>query len=172
MTESQKLRLTAEEVAAGILEREQGDKVEYGVLDPSAFSEDGGPSIAERMYKLGLALRPADNKRIGKLGALGGWDQMRSRIKGDGDAPMIYCFETCRDSIRTIPSLPHDPDRPEDLDTKAEDHAADDWRYACMSRPLAADAPQPVKEDFAGIEPTFEEMRRRNAARLARRRAI
>jgi hypothetical protein len=27
------------------------------------------------------------------------------------------------------------PDRPEDLDTSAEDHAADECRYACMSRP-------------------------------------
>ncbi|NBQ33281.1 MAG: terminase, partial [Proteobacteria bacterium] len=25
--------------------------------------------------------------------------------------------------------------RPEDVDTDGEDHAADEWRYACMSRP-------------------------------------
>jgi hypothetical protein len=48
---------------------------------------------------------------------------------------MIYCFSTCRDSIRTIPVLQHDPNRAEDLDTNSEDHAADDWRYAAMSRP-------------------------------------
>ena len=48
---------------------------------------------------------------------------------------MIYCFDTCADSIRTIPTLQHDTSRPEDLDTNAEDHAADEWRYACMSRP-------------------------------------
>ena len=48
---------------------------------------------------------------------------------------MLYCFNTCVDSIRTIPSLQHDPDRPEDLDTEGEDHAADEWRYACMARP-------------------------------------
>jgi hypothetical protein len=40
------LKLHAEEVGKGILEREQGETISYGVLDPSAFKEDGGPSIA------------------------------------------------------------------------------------------------------------------------------
>ena len=30
------------------------------------------------------------------------------------------------------------PGRPEDLDTNAEDHVADQARYACLSRPLTA----------------------------------
>jgi hypothetical protein len=54
--------------------------------------------------------------------------------------PMIYCFSTHADSIRTIPALQHDPARPEDVDTESEDHAADEWRYACMSRPRPAAA--------------------------------
>jgi hypothetical protein len=58
---------------------------------------------------------------------------------------MIGCFSTCRDSIRTLPMLQHDAARPEDLDTRAEDHAADDWRYACMSRPLAHAPPEPMR---------------------------
>lgn len=48
---------------------------------------------------------------------------------------MIACVDTCIDSIRTIPTLQHDPDKAEDLDTEQEDHAADEWRYAVMSRP-------------------------------------
>ena|SRR6266403_1686132 len=56
--------------------------------------------------------------------------------------PMIYFFSTCVDSIRTIPVLQHDPHRAEDLDTKAEDHAADDVRYACMSRPWIKSLPK------------------------------
>ena len=71
-------------------------------------------------------------------GAMGGWDQMRARFVGDEDGrPMIVCFSTCVDSIRTIPALQHDPDKPEDLDSDMEDHAGDDWRYGCMSRPWA-----------------------------------
>jgi hypothetical protein len=130
------LKLTAEEVAHGILAKEQpGEKIAYSVLDPAAFAVDGGPSIAERMAKVGATFRRADNKRVSQLGALGGWDQMRQRMKGEEGRPMIYCFSTCTDSIRTIPALQHDPDKPEDLDTDGEDHAADEWRYGCMSRP-------------------------------------
>lgn len=132
------VRLTAEEVAAGIKKREDDAKEVgmHGVIDPSAFAQDGGPSIAERMGIAGAWFNRADNKRVAASGALGGWDMMRNRLKGESeDRPMVACFSTCRDSIRTIPSLQHDQDRPEDLDTEAEDHAADDWRYGCMSRP-------------------------------------
>ncbi|MGH7009898.1 MAG: terminase large subunit domain-containing protein, partial [Caulobacteraceae bacterium] len=76
------LRLTAEEVAAGIREREKGDEIAFGVADPSMFREDGGPSIAERMRRCKVFFRPADNTRVGKAGALSGWDQMRARISG------------------------------------------------------------------------------------------
>jgi hypothetical protein len=45
------LRMVAEAVAAGILERQGGEQVIYGIADPSIFREDGGPSIAERMRR-------------------------------------------------------------------------------------------------------------------------
>lgn len=140
------LKLTAEAVGAGLRERERGDKkIDYGVIDPAAFTQDGGPSIQERIWEGSqrqVIWRRADNSRVSQRGAMGGWDQMRSRLIGESDdRPMAVCFSTCHDSIRTIPVLQHDPDRLEDLDTDSEDHAADDWRYACMSRPWVR--PQP-----------------------------
>lgn len=127
------LKLTAEEVGAQIKALEQGEKIRDGVMDPAAFARNGGPSIVERM---GVFWRQADNARVGGRGHMGGWDAMRARLKGDADGnPMLVTFSTCKDSIRTIPVLQHDRLRPEDLDTSAEDHAADEWRYACMSRP-------------------------------------
>ncbi len=57
---------------------------------------------------------------------------------------MIACFNTCVDSIRTIPALQHDPLRAEDLDSEMEDHAADEWRYACMSRPWTTNTASPA----------------------------
>lgn len=130
------LRLTAEEVAVGIRERDEKETFAYSVLDPAAFAHDSGPSIAERMAGAGVLFRRADNKRIAtRGGAIGGWDQMRSRLKGTDGIPRMFFFNTCRDSIRTIPVLQHDLDKPEDLDTDQEDHAADEVRYACMSRP-------------------------------------
>lgn len=147
------LKLTAEEVGAGIAERD-GGPVNNGVLDPSAFKEDGGPSLHERIHRGSggkVSFRPADNARVQGKGAIGGWDQMRSRLVGDGDGnPMIVCFSTCVDSIRTIPALQHDDKRPEDLDTDMEDHAADDWRYACMSRPWVAAPLKPEPKNKSG----------------------
>lgn len=145
------LKLSNSELAQGIVERERSDpKLSYGVLDPSCFAEQGGPSIAEQINselisaKL-VPFRQADNKRVAQKGAMSGWDQMRGRLHGDVQGnPMIVTFATCRDSIRTIPVLQHDKDRPEDLDTESEDHAADEWRYACMSRPYV---PSQLVED-------------------------
>lgn len=134
------LKLTAEEVGAGILEREVGEKVSGGFLDPSAFAHNGGPSIAERIFEGGKRKVPfhaADNSRVAKHGAQGGWDQVRARLKGDADGrPMIYFFENCVHAIRTLPALQHDQMRAEDVDTEGEDHAPDEIRYACMSRPF------------------------------------
>jgi hypothetical protein len=136
------LKLHADQVGEGLVAREAKDqKLVGGVLDPAAFAEDGGPPISERinseLIKAKLVpFRPADNKRVPGRGAMGGWDQMRGRLVGDDDGlPMIVTFSTCLDSIRTIPALQHDPLKPEDLDSDMEDHAGDEWRYACMSRP-------------------------------------
>lgn len=144
-------------MAEGILEREKDDpKLSWGVLDPSAFAEHGGPSIAEQINEIlvkakKVPFREADNKRVGQKGAISGWAQVRQRLYGDADGnPMICCFNTCVDSIRTIPVLQHDPDKPEDLDTEAEDHAADEWRYACMSRPFNRNRTQESKKQEIG----------------------
>lgn len=148
------LKMHAEAVGKGLWDREEKDpKLAYGVLDPSAFKEDGGPSIASRITNGSgrkIWFRHADNSRVAGKGAMGGWDQMRGRLVGDDDGnPMIVCFSTCLDSIRTIPALQHDADRPEDLDTDMEDHAGDDWRYACMSRPWVkpAASKEPKRRD-------------------------
>jgi hypothetical protein len=172
------LKLTAEQVADRIIARERKDaKLSYGVLDPSAFKEDGGPSIAERinsrLIHAGLAaFREADNARVSRTvsrdrgGPMGGWDQLRGRMIGTAKTdehglinwasgrPAIYCFATCTDSIRTIPTLQHDPHRAEDLDTNSEDHAADDWRYAAMSRPWLKTkmAPEEPKDGYRPAE--------------------
>ena len=168
------LKLTAEQVGDGIAKREASDpKLAYGVMDPRAFAEDGGPSIMERLngrlIATGLqAFRKADNKRVGQAGSMdargpmSGWDQMRARVLGKSGRPMVYCFNTCVASIRTIPVLQHDVDRPEDLDNSGncEDHCADEWRYACSSRPWrrfiapadpARDAYRVPNDDMDGV---------------------
>jgi len=149
-TPNEGLRLTAEEVATGIATREAGERLKYGVLDPAAFNQDGGPSIGERINKVlhgtGLVgFHRADNTRVGARGAMSGWDQMRARISGDERGPRLFVFDTCKDFLRTVPVLQHDPDRPEDLDTETEDHVADEARYGCSSRPWVP-SPAPAKK--------------------------
>jgi len=144
------IKLTAEEVALGILARtDPFEKINDSVLDPSAFAQNGGPSIAERMMTAArherrtLNLRQGDNKRIP------GWDQLRDRLKG-ADAPMIYFFSTCQHAIRTIPSLQHDETNAEDVDSDGEDHAGDAIRYLCMARPWVRTAPESAAGPWAG----------------------
>jgi len=153
------LKMDASEVGRKIKELD-GDHDISGsasVLDPSAYAVDGGPSIAERMAKQGAIFRKADNRRVASRGAMGGWDVMRERLKGNEDGrPMIYWFETCKASIRTIPALQHDEKRPEDLDTDQEDHAADAVRYACMSRPYTR--PKPKKARPIDARPTYNDL--------------
>lgn len=139
------LKLTAEQVAEGIKERERGETIGPSVADPSIFSEDGGPSIAERHRRAGVIWRAADNARVARNGAMGGWDQMRARIEGREGRPLLYVFDTCRDFIRTVPVLQHDKLRPEDLDSDGEDHVADEARYACMARKMTPEPAAPAR---------------------------
>lgn len=152
------LKMDAAEVGRRLAVLEGSEKLAYGVLDPRCFGKDSGPtapSIAEmlneQLERKGLvAFHMAQNIRVPRIGIsnrdgtgpINGWDQMRMRFVGKlGETgkplglPMVYCFNTCVASIRTIPVLQHDEAKPEDLDTKSEDHAADEWRYACSSRP-------------------------------------
>lgn len=157
------LKLTAEEVADGIRERQGTDRPELSVLDPSAFARNGGPSIAERMSARRTIFIPADNTRTGTRGALGGWDLLRQRLKGDNGIPMLYFTTSCPATIRTLPALQHDPQRIEDVDTHGNDHCGDETRYACSARPWVREAPNPseVKHGFPTINELIEAKRRK-----------
>ena len=122
-----------EEIAR--IEREhpwlRGRRIE-GVADPSIFDRSRGESIAETALKHGIHFTRGDNKRIP------GWMQCHERLRFDENGyPMMYVFSNCTEFIRTVPLLQYSSSSPEDLDTDGEDHIADEWRYACMSRPIA-----------------------------------
>lgn len=123
------LRMEVAEVAKQCLARAKR-KLAYCVADPSMWKVDGGPSHAEVMGRHGLILRAGDHNRHA------GYLEMRGRIAGNEDGPMLYVTKNCHDGFwRTIPDLVMDEADPEDVDTDQEDHAYDDARYACMSRP-------------------------------------
>ena len=59
---------------------------------------------------------------------------------------MFYCFQSCKEFIRTIPLLQHDEHKVEDLDTSLEDHIADEWRYCCMKHVLKGSEIPEIKD--------------------------
>lgn len=141
------LKLSIEEIARGINWRERDEpkredgrpNIAYRVADPSGAAQNGGPSFFERMAAspFRIILQEADNKRVPKRGAMGGWDMVRQRLKGEDGRPMMYFMDCCPDAIRTLPAMQHDENNPEDIQTQSEDHAPDEIRYACMSRPYS-----------------------------------
>lgn len=153
------LRLDAAQVAQGIANRIGNDKLMYIAADPSTFKRDGGPSIMETFAINGVFLRRADNAR------LAGWDKVRQHLNGylglKDDAPpgtrepLLYILDNCPDTIRTLESVPADTDKLDDVDTKAEDHAADDLRYGVMSRPWIIDSLPPMK---VAEKPTLDQL--------------
>lgn len=105
-----------------------------GVADPAIWDRSRGMSVEEQIRNVfsGVIFQKGDNTRLaGKM-------QLHERLKFDDDGrPMLYAFETCRDFIRTIPSLVYDARKPEDIDTAGEDHIYDETRYFLMNRPIA-----------------------------------
>lgn len=123
-----------DELADEINRLSVGETYEYSVADPAIFAKtgfvdaNGGQTIAESFARRGVMFMPASNRRID------GWALMHQYLNWkDGKPPMLMYFNTCYNSIRTIPSLVHDDIKPEDLDTMGEDHAADVDRYMLMS---------------------------------------
>lgn len=103
----------------------------HGVADPAIWDASRGDSIADTAAKEGIYFSPGDNKRIP------GWMQIHYRFAFDSKGyPMMYVFNTCKSFIRTIPTLCYSETIVEDVDTKMEDHIADETRYFCMSQPL------------------------------------
>jgi hypothetical protein len=97
--------------------------------------------VAERMAARGVVFKRAANDRRA------GYQEVRARLRGAGDGeggggrPMLFVFSTCTDGfLRTLPELVLDAHDPEDVATSQEDHAYDEVRYACMSRPWRSNA--------------------------------
>lgn len=119
-----------------------------GVADPAIFIDNGGIKIAEAGYKYGIYFEPGSNARIP------GWDQVHYRLAFNEEGyPRMYFFNTCKDSIRTLPLLMHDKNMSEDVDSKMEDHAADEIRYLCMSRPIDPVLDSPTYKPMYGADP-------------------
>ena len=129
-------KVTAEDLADMIKDIESGERIKYGVLDSSLWHNRGdrGPSLAEKMNMKGCRWRPSDRSRGSRVA---GKNEIHRRLQVDEftEEPRMLIFNTCRNLIEQLPSIPLDKNNPEDVDTKSEDHLYDALRYGLMTRP-------------------------------------
>lgn len=129
------------EVARLINQYENGERVLPKMADPAiwkgAGNQNTGQTVADMFAKEGILFTPANNDRIAGKQA---WHDALSTAP-DG-LPKLQVFENCTELIRTLPSLPYDKHRVEDVDTQAEDHLYDAGRYALINQ-RPAKTPKP-----------------------------
>ncbi len=108
------------------------------VAGADVFSrQSDGTTIAAQYAKHGITLRVANTDRVN------GWAEILTRF-GDVDAgirPTLFIHQRCGRLIETLPTLQHDPNRPEDVlkvdadeDGVGGDDAADALRYLVATK--------------------------------------
>lgn len=101
--------------------------------DPSLWKQNAnvetGETVAIIFQKAGLIFQPANNDRKNGMNAI----HEALAIAPDGK-PNLQIFSNCVNTIRTLPSLPYDANKPEDVDTRAEDHLYDCLRYGLVNQ--------------------------------------
>lgn len=121
------------ELARLIKQLEGPERVMPKMADPAiwkgAGNQNTGETVADMFAREGISFTPANNDRIAGKQA---WHTALS-IAPDG-LPKLQVFENCIHLIRTLPSLPYDRHRVEDVDTEAEDHLYDAGRYALVNQ--------------------------------------
>lgn len=125
-----------------------------GIADPAIWQKTTGISIEDTAVENGIYFQKGDNTRAG-----GGWDQVHYRFSFDVNGkPRMYIFNTCKDFIRTIPTLMYDEHKVEDLDTDGEDHIADETRYICNHlpiKPIASNSAKEIGDDPLNMEAEY-----------------
>lgn len=146
------LKMLATQVTKGIIERELKmgyyGRVSPGPADNSIHDVENGASIGADMAKSVMIGNQRysgiqwarSNKSAGSR--KNGWELMRIAIVnaqppdhgGPRENPGLFVFRNCQDGfLRTVPGIPRDETDMDDVDTDAEDHAADEARYALLS---------------------------------------
>jgi hypothetical protein len=124
----------------GLWDDERNESRVTGPLDEDCFnrSNTSHPNIAEAMRKRGVRWRKSKKDRFNGAAEIVG--RLTARIpgatEGEPERPMIRWMERCVAPIKTLPVLRADPNDPNDVDTKGEDHCWDDTYYMCLWRPM------------------------------------
>lgn len=155
---NQGLRMLANDVAAGIIEREIAmglhGRVKPGPADNSIWDVQNGNSIAADMARnvkvKGKSYKGVQWMRSDKSpgSRVAGWEKIRKYLKNGQkqyievngtkvpiprEKPGLFVFNTCAMFIDLFPILPRDEVNQDDVDTDAEDHIGDEVRYKLLS---------------------------------------
>lgn len=115
---------------------DDGARVDVVAADPAMWGKTGSASPpAVQMMTEGLALQKADNDRLGGKAKVHTYLAEAPacpvhREQGWDTCPLLHVLDgACPDFVTTMGTLPRDPNRPEDVDTDADDHWYDSYRY-------------------------------------------
>lgn len=133
------LRMTDAEIGRGIVTREVAmqmrARVRPGPADASIFSAKPGiPTPADAMVSVGAAFVAGDKSPGSRKRR---WAIIRGMLaeaaKDRPEAPGLWVTEACRQFLRTVPTLTRSDTDPDDVDTEAEDHIADETGYRVLA---------------------------------------
>lgn len=140
------LKMSAKNIALGIVEREQWLKGKDGhrkwVNSPiwegpadnqiSNVNDESQDTTKVIMAKNGVTWKESDKSKGSRVIGL---QLFRDRLQAslDNEGPGFYIMRNCRPSIAILPTLPRDEDNQDDIDTEAEDHAWDRLRYRLLA---------------------------------------
>ncbi len=135
------LKLSANDVATGIKEREielmsKGWISRQPDVGP-ADTKGGGntdtteETINDKMAKVGIRWSNPNKKKDSRIQGL---QLLRDRLEASnrGEGPGIYFMSNCIGSIETLPPIPRDAVKIDDVDTTSEDHCYDMVRYRVL----------------------------------------
>ena len=133
-------RIREIELFYGYWDEDANESTLNGPIDEDAFSRNlaGGPSYSKVMRECGI--RWVRSKKDRFNGTAEVVRRLNSRVKsptpGVPDKAMLRFMERCTSPIETLPVLQSNPNDPNDVDTKGNDHDWDAVRYGCMYRRL------------------------------------
>jgi hypothetical protein len=135
------IKLSAPDVAQGIIDREiamlsEGWIVSQPWPGPADnqirdVRESDVDTIEKKMSKKGVRWIESDKSPGSRRNGL---QLMRDRLEAAlrGEGPGLFFMRNCEASIETLPSLPRDEEKIDDVDTSAEDHCYDMVRYRVL----------------------------------------
>jgi hypothetical protein len=135
------LKLSATKIAQGIVDREESmmangwifTKPKPGPADNRIRSviDSDLDTVEKLMAKKGITWLESDKSAGSRVVGL---QLIRDRLEAavTGEGPSLYFMRNCTGSIETLPSLPRDSVKLDDVDTSAEDHPYDMVRYRVL----------------------------------------